>query len=52
MGNANGPDYSEGNNARTSAKTMGDADGPEEVEGKIDITILDKTNMTPVLVSY
>lgn len=51
---------SEGDGAETSARTgvrisarmRDDADRSEEMEGKIDITILDKTNKTPILVSY
>ena len=31
---------------------MGDADRLEGAEGKIDITTPDKTNKTPILVSY
>ncbi len=48
--------YSEGDNtgmgAKIGAGTKGDADGPEEVEGKIDIWILDKANKIFILISY
>ncbi len=56
MGNAAGPGYSKrdgtGTSARTSARTIDDADGSEGAEGKIDITLSDKTNKTPILISY
>lgn len=51
-----GPGYSEKNSAGTGTKTVagtrGDADGPEGSKGKIDITTLDKTNKTLILVNY
>ena len=52
MGDAAGPSYSEGDNAKTIARTMDNADGLERAEDKIDITTPDKTNKTPILVSY
>ena len=39
-------------NARDSAMTMGDADGPKRAEGMVDITTPDKTNKTPILLNY
>ena len=51
MGDA-GPRCSEADGAGTCAGTIGDADGPEGVEGKVDIITPDKTNKTPILVSY
>ena len=52
MGNIAEPGYSKENSAKTNAKTMGDTNKPEEAKGKIDITTLDKTNKTFILVSY
>ena len=52
MSDTSGPSCSEGDSARTGARTMGDAEGPEGTESKIDIITLDKTNKTPMLVSY
>ena len=49
---AAGPGCSEGDGAKTGAKIMGDTDGPEGAEGKVNITTPDKTNKTPILVSY
>ncbi len=39
-------------NAETGAGVRGDVDGPERVEGKLDITTSSKTNKTPILMSY
>ena len=47
-----GPNCSKKDGAGTGARTIDDANGPEEVEGKIDITMSGKTNKTPILVSY
>ena len=52
MSNAARPGYSERDNAGTNAKIMSDADGPEGAKGKVDITMLDKTNKIFILVSY
>ena len=52
MGDVAGPSYNERDGARTGAETMDDADGPKGAEGKIDIITPDKTNKTPILVSY
>ncbi len=41
-----------GTDAGKGAGAKGDADGPEGIEGKIDITMPDKTNKIPILVSY
>ena len=43
---------SEKNCTETNARIIGDADGPEEAENKVDIIMSDKTNKTPILVSY
>lgn len=51
-----GSGYSEGDSAGTGAgtgtRTKGDMDKPEGTEDKIDIIMLDKTNMTPIIVSH
>ncbi len=61
VGDAAEPDCSEGDSAGTGARTgagtgikmRGDADGPERVESKVvNIITPDKTNKTPILVSY
>lgn len=57
MGDAARPCCNEGNSAGTGAGIgaviRGDANRPEKAEDKvIDITRLDKTNKTPILVSY
>ncbi len=56
MGDAAGPGCSTGDGAGTGfgmgARARGDADGPETVEGKVDIITPDKTNKTLILVSY
>ncbi len=60
VGDVVGPGCSAGNGAGTGAGTgagmgagaRGDADGPEGAVGKVDITTPDKTNNTPILVSY
>ena len=52
MGDAAGPGYSEGNGVGTGVKTMGDTDGSKGAKSKVDITTPDKTNKTPILVSY
>ena len=44
--------YSERDNAGTSARTINDANGPKKAKGKIDIIMPNKTNKTPLLVSY
>ena len=44
--------YSEGDGAGTDAGIIGDADGPERAEGKVDIITSDKTNKTLILVCY
>ncbi len=53
MGDAAGPVCSAGDDvgmgAGTGAGARGDADWPEAVEGKVDITTLDKTL---IMVSY
>lgn len=49
---AAGPGCSKRDDTRTGVGTMGNADEPEGTKGKVDITTLDKTNMTPILVSY
>lgn len=50
------PDYSMGDNAEMGAGigagVRSDMDGPDGAEGKVDITMLDKTNKTLILVSY
>lgn len=60
MGEAAEPGCNEVDSAGTnvwtdSAGTAGtgtmDDDGPERAEGKVDITTLDKTNKTPILIS-
>lgn len=58
MDDVAGLGYIKADNAGTDAGTMGDADGPEEVDkperakSKVNITTLGKTNMTSILVSY
>ncbi len=52
MGDAAGVNCSAEDDAGTGAGARGDADGPEAAEGKIDITMPDKTNKTLILVSY
>ncbi len=56
VGDVAGSGCSEGESARTGAgtgaRTSSDADGPEGAKGKVDITIPNKTNKTPILVSY
>ena len=52
MGDTAGPGCSEGEGAKTGTKTMDDTDGLEGVEGKVGIIMPDKTNKTPILVSY
>lgn len=49
---AAGPECSKRDDTRTGAMMIGNADEPEGIKGKVDITTLDKTNMTPILVSY
>ncbi len=53
VGDAAGPGCSAGDSAGTGAGTgtgaRDDADGPEAVEGKVDIITPDKT---PIMVSY
>ncbi len=58
------PDYNERNGAGigtgigartgtgTGVGTKGDTEGLEGMEDKVDITIADKTNKSPILVSY
>ena len=46
------PNCSEGDNARIGARMMGVADKSEKAESKIDIITPDKTNNTPLLISY
>lgn len=41
-----------GNSAGTGAKKRDDVDGLEGLEGKVDITMLNKTNKIPILISY
>ena len=41
-----------GGSERDGTRMMGDADGPEGAKGKADIITPDKTNKTPILVSY
>ena len=41
-----------GDGAGTGTGTIDDADGLEGAEGKVDITMLNKTNNTPILISY
>ncbi len=56
MGDTARPGYSAGDGAETGVGTdagaRGDADGPEGVIGKVDITTPDKTNKTPILIGY
>ena len=52
MGDTAGPGCSKGDGAETGAGMISNVDGPKGVEGKIDITISDKTNKTPILISY
>ena len=52
MGGAARPGYSEGDGVGTDTGSMGDADGLEGVESKVDIITPDMTNKTPILVSY
>ena len=52
MCDAIGPSCSERDGARTDTGTIGDADGLKRAEGKVDISILNKINMTPILVRY
>ncbi len=56
VGDATRPGCRTGDGARTGAETSararGDMDRPEVAEGKVDITTPDKTNKTPILVSY
>ena len=52
MGDVAGPGYSEGDNARSNTRMMDNADRPDRIKGKIDITLPDKTNKILILVSY
>lgn len=55
MDDVTGPSYSKRNGAGTCARIIGDTDrldGPEEAKDKVDITMSDMTNKTPILISY
>ena len=52
MGDTAEPGYSQGNSARMGTGTMDDMDGLEGAESKVDITMPDKINQIPKLVSY
>ena len=52
MSNGAGPGCYNKDGAGTDTGTMDDVDRSEKAEGKVDITILDKTNKTPTLVRY
>lgn len=60
IGDTTEPGRSEGDGTRTGAqidvktgaRTKDDADEPEGVKSKIDITTPNKTNKTPILISY
>lgn len=43
---------SKAKNARTGFGTTNNTDGPKRPKNKIDITTPNKTNKTPILVSY
>lgn len=49
--NTTEPDCNEVDNINISIRTI-DNDRPEGLEGKVYITILDKTNKIPILISY
>lgn len=51
MDNTTEPGCNEVDNISISIRTI-DNDRPEGLEGKVYITILDKTNKIPILISY
>ena len=51
MGDAAGPSSNKGDGADIGIGMIGDADRQEGAEGKVDITMPDKTNKTSILVN-
>ena len=52
MSDIAGPDYSKEDDAKTDAGMIDDTNRPEGAKSKVDITMSDKINKTPIIVSY